>query len=69
MDLIDDPKCVLCGKPAILEHILSEALNDGKYTIDYLQCCLRSWREISSSQEKEGLKFVNFVKEDENGIG
>ncbi|XP_071170940.1 uncharacterized protein [Mytilus edulis] len=73
--LIDDPKCVLCGKPANLEHILSScssALKDGRYTwrhdkvlgtlADTLERNIKKPRK-----NKEGLTFVNFVKEGEKG--
>ncbi|XP_071153477.1 uncharacterized protein [Mytilus edulis] len=73
--LIDDPKCVLCGKPAILEHILSScssSLKDGRYTwrhdkvlgtlADTLERNIKKPRK-----NKEGLTFVNFVKEGEKG--
>ncbi|CAC5407387.1 unnamed protein product [Mytilus coruscus] len=75
LGLIDDPKCILCSKPANLEHILSSCsstLKDGRYTwrhdmvlgtlADTLERNFRKPRK-----NKEGLTFVNFVKEGEKG--
>ena len=73
--LTEESNCVLCGKPANLEHILSacsEFLKDGRYTwrhdkvlavlADTLERYVKTPRAT-----KGGLKFVNFVKEGETG--
>nr|XP_022314167.1 uncharacterized protein LOC111118822 [Crassostrea virginica] len=73
--LSDDPNCVLCGKPANLEHILSacsESLKDGRYTWrhDKVLAVLADTLERNLKKPrttKGGLKFVNFVKEGETG--
>ncbi|XP_062585203.1 uncharacterized protein LOC134246874 [Saccostrea cucullata] len=73
--MTDDPKCVLCGKPANLEHILSacsEALKDGRYTWrhDRVLASIADTLEKGIKKPKkkaESLRFVNFVKEGEKG--
>ncbi|XP_061185889.1 uncharacterized protein LOC133193994 [Saccostrea echinata] len=71
----DDPKCALCSKSANLEHILSacsQALKDGRYTWrhDKVLASIADTLEKSIKKprkNREGLRFVNFVKEGEKG--